>query len=179
MIIRKYRDGDEMYIKSIYQICFSGPPWNQEVTIEEAAACWRDHSSRDRFTCFVAEENQLILGASWFDAISHDALVQERGRELMDFAIAIDSELPLVWIRETFVDPAFQGRKIASQLKDRAMQEIKDYFIPVIILTRMRDDNTKIVRANERLGFKRTGIKVASETTMGLLHEYWYFVLRK
>lgn len=179
MIIRKYRPGDEIYIKSIYRACFSGPPWNQEVTEEEAAARWQDHSSRPGFTCLVAEENQRVIGASWFDAVSREILAQERGRELVDFATSIHPTLPLVWIRETIVDPAYQGREVASQIKERVIQEIKERLAPVILLTRMRDDNTKIVRANEKLGFKRAGINVASKTTPGLQHEYWYLVLSK
>jgi len=179
MIIRKFRPGDEIKIKLIYRICFSGPPWNQEVSVEETAARWQDHSSRPGFTCVVAEENQRVVGASWFDTISHEALIQERGRELMDFVLSINPALSLVWIRETIVEPAFQGKGIASQLKERVMQEIRSISQPVILLTRMRDDNTKIVRANEKLGFKRTGIKVASRMTQGLLHEYWYLVLEK
>lgn len=59
------------------------------------------------------------------------------------------------------------------------MQDIMEHLAPVILLTRMRDDNTKIVRANERLGFRRTGIRVASKATPGLQHEYWYLVLEK
>lgn len=179
MIIRKFRDGDEIYIKPIYRICFSGPPWNREVTEEETVARWQDHSSQSGFVCFVAEESQRVVGASWFDTISHEALAQERGRELADFAVSINQTLPLVWIRETIVDPTFQGKGIASQLKERVMQEISEHIAPVILLTRMRDDNTKIVRANEKLGFKRAGIKVASKATPGLLHEYWYLVLEK
>lgn len=179
MIIRKYRCGDEIYIKSLYRICFSGQPWNQDVPEEEVAARWQDHSSRQGFTCFVAEESQQVVGASWFDTISHEALAKERGHELVDFVKSINPTLSLIWIRETIVDPAFQGRSIATQLKERAMQEIRGRFVPVILLTRMREDNTKIVRANEKLGFKRTEITVASKATLGLFHSYWYLLLEK
>lgn len=121
MIIRPYYPGDEVSIKLIYRACFSGPPWNQNTTEEEAAARWQDHSSRPGFTCFVAAESHRVVGASWFDPISRETLAQERGRELVNFATAIDSSLPLVWIRETIVDPSFQGKRIASQLKERAL----------------------------------------------------------
>ena len=177
MIIRKYRSGDEVYIKLIYRACFSGPPWNQKVAEKEAETRWQDHFSKAGFIYFVAQEDQQVVGASWFDTISYEALAQERGRELVNFAESVDPKLPLVWIRETIVDPAFQGKRIASQLKERIMEEVKNHFAPVILLTRMRDDNLKIVRANEKLGFKRTGIKAPSKATPGLLHEYWYLVL--
>lgn len=179
MLIREYSVGDEIYIRPIYQICFSGHPWNQEVTKEEAAMRWQDHSSRHGFTCFVAEESQQVIGASWFDMISHATLAQERGQELANFVTSIDPMLSLVWIRETIVDPEYQGKRIASQLKERVLQDIKQRLAPVILLTRMRDDNVKIVRANEKLGFKRTGIKVASKMTLGLVHEYWHLTLNK
>lgn len=179
MIIRRHCPEDEASIKLIYRTGFSGQPWNQNVTEEEAAARWQDHSSRPGFTCFVAEENRLVVGASWFDPISHETLAQERGQELVNFVMSIDPALPLIWIRETVVDPAFQGRGIASQLKERVLRNIRERLAPVILLTRMRDDNIKIVRANEKLGFKRTGIKVESKATPCLLHEYWHLALNK
>lgn len=179
MIVRRYCSGDEASIKFIYRACFSGSPWNQDVTEEETEARWKDHSSRPGFICLVATKCQKIIGASWFDVISHEILAQERGSELMRFVTSIGSTLPVVWIRETIVAPEFQGQRIASRLKECVMLEIKECLAPVILLTRMRDDNTKIVCANEKLGFKRTGIKVASKATQGLLHEYWCLVLEK
>ena len=110
MIIRRHCPGDETSIKPIYQACFSGPPWNQDVTVEEAAARWQDHSSRPGFTCFVATENQQIIGASWFDTISRETLAQERGCELVSFVTSIELTLPIVWIRETIVDPVFKEK---------------------------------------------------------------------
>lgn len=179
MIIRRFCPVDEETIISIYKACFSGPPWNQDVTEEEAAARWYDHSSRFGFTCFVAVKDQQVVGASWFDVISCEKLIQERGRELGCFVISINPTLPVVWIRETIVIPLFHGQRIASQLKECIMLEIKECLAPAILLTRMRDDNIGIIRVNERLGFNRTGIKAVSNTTPGLLHEYWYLILNK
>ena len=177
MIIRSYQVGDESVIQSIYQACFSGPFWNLNLTKESVAARWQDHCSREGFTCFVTEEGQKVVGASWFDMISRETLASECGSELADFTALIDPALSLIWIRETIVDPAFQGKRIASRLKNRIMHEIRSCHAPVILLTRMRDDNTKIVRINERLGFLRTGIRVASRAIPGLIHDYWYYVM--
>lgn len=177
MLIRKYLPGDEARIKSVYKVCFSGPPWNQEVTEEEAEARWADHSSRAGFVCFVATENEQVIGASWFDTISLEELARERGDDLVAFVTSLGSMLPAVWIRETIVDPRFQGKRIASQLKEWAVRDIAERLSHTILLTRLRDDNTKIIRANEKLGFRRTGVRVASRGTPGLSHEYWYFVL--
>jgi len=178
MIIRKYSADDAKRIKQIYKICFSGPPWNQEVTIEETENRWADHSSKPSFECFVAVSDNQIVGASWYDEISRNMLSKERGVKLINFINSIDQNIPLIWIRETIVDPSFQGKGIASQLKNNVMNEIINKYSPAILLTRMRDDNIKIVSANSKLGLQRTGIKVASKATPGLFHEYWYRTLK-
>jgi len=85
MIIRKFNSDDATSIKQIYRVCFSGPPWNQEVTEEEAESRWADHSSKPSFECFVAEKNYQIIGASWYDIVDRDVLGRERGQELVDF----------------------------------------------------------------------------------------------
>lgn len=46
-----------------------------------------------------------------------------------------------------------------------------------LALTRMRDDNVGIVRINEQLGFSKTGIRVASQAYLGLMHDYWFLCL--
>lgn len=71
MIVQKYYPGDEIYIKPIYHLCFSGSPWNQEVTEEEAAARWQDHSSRrglDLSALWPKKANELSarLGSTSF-----------------------------------------------------------------------------------------------------------------
>ncbi|PIR92713.1 hypothetical protein COU01_00370 [Candidatus Falkowbacteria bacterium CG10_big_fil_rev_8_21_14_0_10_44_15] len=180
MYIRKYQPADVLDIQRIYQVCFSGPPWNQEVTAEEAELRWQEHSSKEGFTCFVAVHDHQIVGAAWFNVISRNELTKERGHALANFATSINLTPKFIWIRETIVDPAFQGQGIASRLKEKVVQEVKEHFVPpIMLLTRMRDDNTNIVHINEKLGFKRTGIKVKSKATPDLLHEYWHLVLNK
>lgn len=177
--IRKYQPADVLDIQRIYQVCFSSPPWNQEVTAEEAALRWQEHSSKEGFTCFVVVHDHQIVGAAWFDLISRNELAKERGHELANFAASINSTCQFIWIRETIVDLEFKGQGIASRLKEQIVQEIKEHFVQAILLTRMRDDNTNIVHINEKFGFKRTGIKVKSKSTPNLLHEYWYLALDK
>lgn len=78
-----------------------------------------------------------------------------------------------VWIRDTIVDPSFQGKGIATQIKIEALRKIKEKFPNWIILTRMRKDNFGIIKINERLGFRRTGIQIPSSQKKGIFHEYW------
>lgn len=179
MLIRRHEERDVPQIKKVSRVCFSSGIWKNPRTEERMEKRWQEHSSKPGFTCLVAEEESRVVGASWFFSISPEELSQKRSKELRSFVELVNSKLSLVWIGETFVDPAFQGRGIASKLTESVMQKIEDNFAPAIALTRMRPDNALIIRINENLGFKHTDIQVPSKKTENLSHEYWYCVVEQ
>ena len=179
MRIRMFYLADASAVQRIYREAFSGPPLYQSFTEESVSGVWEEQSSKTGFCCLVAEEGHSVVGATWFDMPNDESLAAERGRELVLFARAQSVSAPIVWIRETVVLPEFQSQGIGSTLKRAAMANIRQTFNEVILLTRMRDDNTRIVRANEKLGFQRTGIQVPSKSSPGVMHEYWYAHLHR
>ncbi len=177
MNIRKHQSSDAYAIITLYRECFSGPPWNHPVSINEATKRWQEHSNMPGFNCFVATIKGEIVGSSWYNIISIDELEKERGKEIASFIDSIPTFNSYIWIRETIVALKHQGKAIATRLKQHVMDEIAQHHAPVILITRMRDDNTKIIRANEKLQFQRTDIKVKSSSLPGVEHEYWYRTL--
>lgn len=173
MKIRDFLENDVDKIQAIYQQAFTGWPWYEYLSAQEVGRRWEIQRVKFGFGCLVAEISKQIVGATWWDIISPEQLLIERGVELADFV----NKLPghdLVWLRETCVNPEFQSRGIASLLKKEAMARLESFNKSTLLLTRMREDNVVIISINTNLGFNRTGIKVPSSQVTGVFHEYWY-----
>jgi GNAT superfamily N-acetyltransferase len=127
------------------------------------------------FRGLVATEDDLIAGAIWWESISIERLRQERGEVLVGFVQGLMSVQNMIWEREVIVAPSYQGRGLGRALRQEFLQKVCFDFNPVLILTRMRDDNLPIVKIAQQIGFLRTGIKVPSSQVPGLNHEYWYY----
>jgi RimJ/RimL family protein N-acetyltransferase len=158
----------------MYAECFSGPPWNQPVSRTEATERWKKHISMSSFYCLVAEIDNKIIGASWFNVMSPEELKEERGEEILNFVTSKHQGRKILWIRETIVDPKFKNQGVAKSIKSEIMSHIRANLPQSLLLTRMRDDNVGIIKVNEKIGFKRTGIKIKSLSNRDINHEYWY-----
>jgi len=172
-MIRTYHEADRAVVQAIYQAAFAGPPWYEQLTKEEVARRWERCTSRRGFDCLVAEIERQAIGFTCWDRPTISELTAERGAELGGFVEA-SGAVAIIWWRETCVLPAFQKRGIATSLKESIWGWWRLASSPTIVLTRMRQDNAYIIRRNELLGFKSTGIKVPSSQVPGLFHEYWY-----
>jgi len=178
MEIRGYRSGDETDIIFAYQEAFNGFPWFNSLSCQEAGAIWQSQSGLSGFECIVAVESGKVVGATWWDTPTADDLAKERGTELAAFVAGFPAMMA-VWLRETLVHPKFHGQGIARTLKEAAFQALSRKQQPLLLLTRMRDDNTAIVKINSSLGMRKTGIRVASQHHPGVMHDYWYVVLNE
>lgn len=166
----------------IYRRSFAGHPWFEELSEEESLKRILAQVMRPGFRVWVERgSNGRIAGATWIDELTLEALGVERGEALKSFAQGLAETARLssiVWIRETIVAPEYQGRGVATRLKEGLMQFLgSNYLKGVLVLTRMRDDNYGIIKVNERFGLRRSGIRVRSSQIQGLFHEYWYKVV--
>ncbi|HBW74407.1 MAG TPA: hypothetical protein DEF59_04070 [Candidatus Magasanikbacteria bacterium] len=174
MKIRTMRPADEEIIRAMYRDAFAGAPWFEKVPEEEVLMRWESHRGKIGFSCLVAEEAGELMGATWWDTLTIDALSAERGETLAEFALREGTKAErIIWIRETVVFQRFQGRGIARMLKAASLEVISAE-AKSLILTRMRDDNMGILHVAQRFGFKRTGIRMPSKSNPDVWHEYWY-----
>lgn len=178
----------------IYHDAFQAGVWKEDLTEAEI---------RDRLSyCFNKQfagywllhpqNPDLVLGASWYEFTDLATLSDERksqnGVSLTRFLSEEINRTPnliLLWHRETLVHPLTQGRGLAKRLKNMIfehLQELSDsYHKPILVATRMRDDNRAIIHVNDQLGMLRTGVRhPASQNELNLLnhtepinHEYW------
>lgn len=171
-MIREYREDDLVAVEEVYRLAFAGPPWHEQLSEEEVARRWQKCISERGFGCLVAEIGGQVIGFTCWDEPTLAGLAKERGQALADFAARRGR--PVVWLRETCVAPDYQGQGVARRLKSAVVLNVSGMARSYLALTRMRDDNTGIIRLNELFGFRRTGIRVPSSQVPGLFHEYWY-----
>lgn len=183
-MIRPYLQGDQKAILRVYRAAFAGPPWHETLSEDEVLRRWTESRAKTGFSCLVAEQDSTIVGATWWNTLTIEELRQERGDMLADFAHTPRSAprwacppKTIVWIRETIVIPDAQRRGVARTLKTHVLNMLRYLPKPVLVLTRMRDDNVAIVQTNTHLGFLRTGIRVPSSQRRDIAHEYWYMLI--
>ncbi|MFH0767484.1 MAG: GNAT family N-acetyltransferase [Bacillota bacterium] len=161
-------------IAELYSVCFSAKPWNQELTLSEARRRIDRMFSLTGHKCFVAFIENKLIGAGAYDLPVISELRNERGEKLAGFIEKEFRNASIVWLRYLMVHPEFQNLGVGRKISEHILAFVKSSIKESLILTRLRDDNPKIVQMNSSLGFKRTGIKVPSQRTKGLYHEYWY-----
>jgi len=178
----------------LYHDAFQTGVWKENLTEAEI----RDRLSycfNKQFTGYWLlhpQDPDLVLGASWYESTDLTILANERrsqnGVALTQFLskeLNSTPNLMLLWHRETLVHPLAQGRGLAKKLKGvifKLLQGLSDsYHVPILVATRMRDDNHAIIYINNQFGMQRTGVlHPASQNELNLLnnpepinHEYW------
>lgn len=169
-------------VASVYRKAFAGYPWFLEFTDDEVRERLLDHSGKDGFQAFMAADpNGKVVGALWYDRVTAEKISYERGWELAVFADKFCKENnigDIIWEREIIVDPSVQKQGIATRLRMTFLSYLANTFpMGVLVLTRMWDDNSGIIKIAERFDFIRTGIRVPSSKKPGVFHEYWYRVV--
>lgn len=167
----------------IYQEAFSGYPWFEELSFDTIDDRLSANISKPGFSAFVAYgEQQELAGSLWFDLPTFDELEIERGSALRILAERICEEKDIktiIWEREVMVRPKYQGQGIATKLRTAFIGYIGGaYEDGTLILTRMRDDNSAIIKIAEKLGFSRSGIQMPSRQNPETNHEYWYNIIK-
>ncbi len=176
MVIRELRNGEERDVQRVCQEAFSGFPWFLAMTDEYISNRWNSCSKHSGFHCVVAEIDGSIVGACWFCEMGNEEIEAEKGKALRGFAEAYQISCPRIWIDATVVNPRFQGQGLAKAIKMWILELIRSSHPQALLLTRMRDDNVGIIRINEEVGFRRTGIRIPATGSVHL-HEYWYLAI--
>ena len=170
MEIRRLLDRDERSVQVVYRDAFLGPPWLEDIGVEEVGRRWREYRAKRGFDGRVALYHGDLVGAIWWDTPTPDDLRTVRG-DARGAIVQSDAER-IYWVRDTVVSRCRQGIGIGRELRSAFIAELPE---DSIALTRHRDDNTGIIRLSETMGFRRTGIRVPSSQIPGLFHEYWYY----
>ncbi|MDP3964885.1 MAG: GNAT family N-acetyltransferase [bacterium] len=155
---------------------FACHPWFEELSFAEAATRWVETTRRRGFHCLVATQDHRLVGAIWWDSPAISELKNERGTALAAFAVRhLERNTTLVWIRDLIVLPDRQGQGIGHQLRQKMIEHCVSKN-SVLFLTRIRNDNTSMIRMNHAMGFLRSGITVPCSLKPDVLHEYWYLL---
>ena len=175
MVIRNFQPSDVPRQLAIYQAAFAGYPWFENLSDDTVQKRWQSDSAQPGFKCLVAIIDDIVVGAVWWNELTKSNLLLERGQAIVDFVTEKYPDRPLIWERETMTDPAYQGRGIASALRVELLSQISRNGQPLMILTRMRDDNFAIIKIAQKVGFSRTGIRLPSSASKDIYHEYWCY----
>ncbi len=169
-------------IAEIYKQAFNGPPWFEEISLDEVLNRIEPAISGEGFGCLLAESEGAIIGALWYNALTSEELEAEKGIELGNFTkdqIQTEGVKNIIFTRETVVNPKYQGMGFASKLKSDFITQIETLYPDgALILTRHRSDNPAIIKTSEKLGYEKTGIKMPSSQNPDAYHEYWYKLIR-
>jgi RimJ/RimL family protein N-acetyltransferase len=176
-------------LAEVYRQAYAGFPWYEgdTVTLDVSKERLLKVASMPNFQGFVVENLfDEPIAAELFHLATTEFL-KSKSRDLESFAsnlVSNESLNTIIWENEVFVKPEYQRNKIATLLR-RALIKYFEGSVKggTIILTRMRDDNIGTIKAAERVGFLRTGIrKLASQQPEGwngqLHHEFWFKIVK-
>lgn len=179
MLIRALSKNDVSEILGVYKRAFVGYPWYEDLSAEELWRRWNSHSSKRGFDGLVGIKDNRMVGAVWWNLLAHEDLEEfKKGEDLKRFVKNNFPQGVVFWEREIITDPSYQNKGIAQKLRQEFVSKL-DSFRPAVILTRMRGDNSAILRIAEKLGFRPAGIRVPSSQKEAVFHEYWYLFLGK
>lgn len=177
MDFRKFVPGDLPQILDSYQRAFAGEPWKETLEFSEVQRRWDEQASFPHFHCLVANNDGKVIGATWWSDMSLETVTERHASAtaLRDYVLGVRHE-HFIWIWETIVDPVFQERGVARQLKVVAFEQIRKSPKRVLVMTRMREDNDRIRKLNQNLGMRPTGVFQPCSLTPGMQHQFWYLV---
>lgn len=175
MEIRLLQEKDWESLEKVYKRAFAGFPWYENLSKKEVRHRLDAQETKRGFSGLVAVEGGRVIGGIWWDNPTIAELATERGELLVQFASKeiVGYESAVIWERELLVDPDYQGRGIATVLRQSFIGNLCQQG-DFLILTRMRDDNIPTIRIAEKLGYRRTGIRVPSSQKSGVCHEFWF-----
>ncbi|KKR07301.1 MAG: hypothetical protein UT32_C0013G0020 [Parcubacteria group bacterium GW2011_GWC2_39_14] len=160
-------------VARVYQAAFAGFPWFEDLTFGEVMARLDPLFEKPGFTGMVMFYGDDIVGAHWHDILSLQQLRADRSNDLAQWVIDNGhSDKLLIWERELIVHPEFQCQGRAYVLRQAFLKKLIAYKTPLLVLTRLREDNIGSIKSAERIGMTDTGVtKPASQAP--LKHHYW------
>ena len=170
---------EQRQLAEVFSRAFAGFPWYRDLPVDELEERVASHAALPGYGRLVElGEDTRIKAAIWYDTPSLDELEAERGVQLREFAAStlLKHQLStVVWEREVLVDPSTQGQGLGTKLRQNMLESLSQKFPSgALLLTRMRDDNTPIIRIAEKLDYQRTGVRMPSGTGQQAFHEFWY-----
>lgn len=159
-------------LSKLFRDAFATAPWFEN--LDEAEGDRRADSIllRKDVKCLIAKIKNEVVGCILFDTLDLENLKKERGEALANWAAekGLDS---VGWEREVMVSLKYQSMGIGQELRDRILKQLEADKTYQTMITRMRDDNVKIIKGAEKFGYRRTGVRLKSPTG-DYWHEYWY-----
>ena len=171
-------------VMPLYRRSFRLGVWQEDLSVETVIERLKKNFSGNFRGYFLFGPNETCIAASWYEFIDIDKLIGERGQLLYQF---VENQLKqndlktIVWYAGTQVDPDFGGQGIASMLKkltDINLTKTASEVGGVLIATRLRDDNIRIININTKLGYQRTGLRMPCTLEPSISHEYWYKIIK-
>ncbi|HSW96723.1 MAG TPA: GNAT family N-acetyltransferase [Candidatus Saccharimonadales bacterium] len=172
-------------ITTVYEQSFGGHPFFVKYEKGQGHEIISKHMLKPGFKPFLAHNvSGRVVGALWSDTPSLLDITSEWGEQLSKFAYekliehgfftTSQGQNKIVWEREIFIDPAYQGNGIGTQLRMRFHNYLEQHYPEgTLLLVRMRDDNVKIITIAEKIGYQRTYIKTPSRNP-DITNDFWF-----
>lgn len=109
-----------------------------------------------------------MAGIAWFGVTRRGEIPDEVTRHIA----AIVPRALQVYYGATAVRRSWQGKGVATALKENALKRITHLYPGYVLVTRMRSDNKHIIRINQTRGFVPCGI--IETTAEGVRDEWWF-----
>ena len=155
-------------IATVYRRAFNVAPWFLNWSQEHAISLIEEARRHERFETFLGlGVKKEVIAAHWYYLMTVAEIEQERSPELATFAqqqVRTHALPIIVYEKAIFVDPLYQRRGIARQLRAVGLTTAENLYGQqrMLILTRHREDNTGIIRLSEQMSFSFTGIRTPS-----------------
>ena len=171
-------------VMPLYRRSFRLGVWQEDLSVETVIKRLKKNFSGSFRGYFMYGPDEICIAASWYEYLNLDTLRRDRGQQLAQFVekqLELNDINAIVWYAETQVDPDFGGKGIASMLKkltDIDLTKTSSAVGGILITTRLRDDNLRIIKINTNLGYQRTGIRMPCTLEPSISHEYWYKIIK-
>ena len=169
-----------------YHDAFKEGVWKEDLSYEEIAKRLSKSFATNFHGLWLIDIDNKLVATSWYQFMNLKVLRKEKGAILTRFAKKICTEKYIhfiVWHTETITHPNYKSQGLGSLLKKYIFEDLETIakrYEPILLLTRMEDDNKAIIKINEELGLKRTGIRMpctTAPTDPNKYHEFWYKVI--
>lgn len=164
-----------------YQDAFLKGIWKENLSTETVIGrLKRDFSVNFHGYWLIDKNNSKLASTSWFEYTNLEYIRESKSPLLAKFAanlLETRGIKTIVWYSETFTHSNYWGMGYAKLLTDLNFENIQKMATAtegVLVLLRMRDDNSKIININEKRGYKRTGITMPCTLKPDTNHEFWY-----
>lgn len=162
-------------LAALIKDAFLSPPWCEDLSDNECQKRATAILDKRDIQCFTAKYCENVVGVILTDTITPDELAFERGANLANWA-SQKGWGTIGWEREILLLRAHQSRGIGTILREKMLSHLSQRKNYSALLTRMRDDNIRVIKIAENFGYLRTGIRVKSSLGENIWHEFWYKV---